>query len=407
MNRSDPEILQTLAQQYLEICHTASQQARRELWRQHHSFKSTPVPIYIRAFAWNEMPDSQCKCVDPFYRHYEDFFRQMLFRSTFDDDFIFEPWVTVEATYITPTAGIWGLEVHWIEGHDPRGARRLDPPLKNPEDIARLIFPHHQIDKIATASRVNQLADAIGTIIPINLSRAPLYRVWNADISTHLGYLRGIEQIMWDIMDRPEWLHQLLQFMRDGILTAQAEAEAQGDWRTGDHVNQAMPYAEELPAPAANSQPVSRKQLWCFCASQETTLIGPAQFNEFMLAYQLPILKNFGLVAYGCCEDLTEKIGVLRQIPNLRRIAVAPAANVARCAEQIGTDYVLSYRPSPTDMVGYGFDPERIQAILQRDLAACRGCFFDITLKDVETVQGDPTRIQRWVKLMRKLTEKF
>ena len=103
-------------------------------------------------------------------------------------------------------------------------------------------------------------------------------------------------------------------------------------------------------------------------AAQELTAVSPAMHDEFMLQYQLPILKPFGLVAYGCCEDLTNKIDMLRQIPNLRRIAVSPFANVARCAEQIGQDYVLSYRPSPADMVGYGFDPDRIRTIMKRDL---------------------------------------
>ena len=91
-------------------------------------------------------------------------------------------------------------------------------------------------------------------------------------------------------------------------------------------------------------------------------------FDEFMLQYQIPIVEKFGLVSYGCCEDLTDKIDVVRQIPNLRRIAVSPMADVAKCAEEIGGDYILSYRPSPTDMVGYDFDPAKIGMLLRRDL---------------------------------------
>jgi hypothetical protein len=127
--------------------------------------------------------------------------------------------------------------------------------------------------------------------------------------------------------------------------------------------------------------------------------------EEFLLRYQLPILEKFGLVAYGCCEDLTNKIDILRRIPNLRRIAVSPFADVAKCAEQIDRDYVISYRPSPTDMVGYGFDEDRIRSILRRDLTACRDCHVDITLKDVETVQGDPTRIHKWVDLTHQVID--
>jgi len=403
----DITILRDLAKRYLEICHKDVQKERRDLWRKHNSLKPTRPLIYVRAFAWQEMPESHLTCEDPFFRHYEDFFRESLFRETFKDDFIFEPWVTVNAAYVTPPEGIWGLPVEWISSDEPRGAKKMDPPIKEPQDARRLIAPHHVIDEEGTARRVAKLRDAIGDIITIDVDRGPLYRMWNGDISTQLARLRGLEQIMWDMMDRPAWLHEVLTFMRDGILQAQEEAERAGDWTLCDHQNQSMPYAEELAAPAANSPSVTRDKLWYFCASQETTLVGPEMFNEFMLQYQIPIISRFGLAAYGCCEDLTRKIPYLKRIPNLRRISVALTADVAKCAEQIGADYVLSYRPSPADMVGYGYDPDRIRRILRRDLAACRECHVDVTLKDVETVQGDHERVRRWVEITRGVIEEF
>lgn len=402
MTPKEKQILRDLARQYREICNTAEQTRRRNLWRQHNSFRFTQPPIYIRSFASGEMEASRCEISDPFFRHYEDFFRDMLFRHTFEDDFIFEPWVTVDAVHRTPPEGLWGLPINWISGDDPRGAKQLDPPIKNPEDFAKMVEARHRIDEAATAEKVAKLEDALGDLVTVNLSRGPAFRVWNGDISTHLCYLRGIEQMMWDIMDRPDWLQELLAFMRDGILRAQTEAEAVGDWGLADHENQAMPYAEELADPAPNQFGKQRQELWYFCASQETTLLGPAQFNEFMLQYQIPIMAPFGLVAYGCCEDLSEKIEYLRQIPNLRRIAVSPMANVARCAEQIERDYILSYRPSPSDMVGFGFDEARIRRILREDFTVLRDSIFDITLKDVETVQSDPTRIRKWVRIVRE-----
>jgi len=408
-NGKDRTVLRDLVQQYLDICSKDVQAERRDLWRQHNSFIRTPVLIYVRAFAWSEMPKSHCGCEDPFYRGYEGFFRRMLFWDTFDDDSIFEPWVTVNAACVTPKEGVWGLPIRWISGDDPRGAKQMDPPIKTPEDAQRMVAPHHVIDEEETARRAARVHDAIGDIITVVVDRAPVYRMWNGDISTLLARLRGLDQIMWDMMDRPEWLHDVLAFMRDGILRTHEEAEKAGDWALCDHQNQAMPYAEELPDPAADGPGVTRDKLWYYSASQETTLIGPRRFDEFMFQYQLPIMEKFGLVAYGCCEDLTRKIDVLRQLPNLRRIGVAPVADVAKCAEQIGEDYILSYRPSPTDMVGYGFDPDRIRRILRADLEACRanGCHVDVTLKDVETVQGDPERIRRWVEIVREEAERL
>jgi hypothetical protein len=190
-------------------------------------------------------------------------------------------------------------------------------------------------------------------------------------------------------------------------MTVHNQAEEAGDWGLCNHQNQAMPYAEELQDPAANAAGVSRKQLWGYQAAQELTAVSPDMHEEFMLNCQIPILEKFGLVAYGCCEDLTHKIDILRKIPNLRRIAVSPFADAPRCAEQIGSDYVISYRPSPADMVSYGFDEDRIRKILTRDLSGCKNGHVDITLKDVQTVQGDSDRVRKWVELTRQIIDEI
>ena len=397
---NDIHVLRDLAKSYLDVCRDPVQDERRALWRRHNSLKPTRPLIYVRAFAWTEMPESVCVCTDPFFRNFENQFRMRLFWNTLRDDSIFEPWVTLPAAQVCQG---WGVDAprHFTE--ETGGSFKVDYPLKELADLERLRLPWHEIDEVKTAGQARKLTDAIGDILPVNIDRGPAYRMWTGDLATDLGYLRGIEHVMTDMLDHPEWLHRLLAFLRDGVLKTHVEAEAAGDWGLGAHQNQAMPYAEELADPAANTNGVKRRQLWGYMAAQELTAVSPAMHDEFMLQYQLPILKQFGLVAYGCCEDLTRKIGLLRQIPNLRRIAVSPFANVARCAEQIGRDYVLSYRPSPADMVSYGFDPARVRSMLTRDLAACRECHVDLTLKDVETVERDPNRVKKWVRVTREV----
>lgn len=207
--------------------------------------------------------------------------------------------------------------------------------------------------------------------------------------------------MMMDMYDEPDALHALLAFMRDGVLRVHREAEEAGDWGLSVHDNQSMPYDLELDDLAPNVRGVKRSQLWGYMAAQEITLVSPEMHDEFMLQYQLPILKEFGLVAYGCCEDLTNKIDILRQVPNLRRIAVAPVADLAKCAEQIGTDYVMSYRPNPADMVCVGFDESKIRKIIGEAARICEGQYWEINLKDVDTVENDPSRLKRWVEIVR------
>jgi hypothetical protein len=402
----DIQILRDLTSRYAELTQQPHQQERRRQWRKLNSLKPERPLIYVRAFAWQEMAESQCKCEDLFLRRFENYLRERLFHSTLGDDFIYEPWLSVEATY--KSRG-WGVEVPHQYSGVPGGSFKLDYPIREEEDFAKLRFPRHEIDEAATQREVERITAAVGDLITINVDRGPAYRMWAADLSSELGYLRGIENFMLDMMDRPEWLHRLLTFMRDGVLAAQEQAEKAGDWGLCDHQNQSMSYALELADPAANRRGVKRKELLDFHASQEFALVGPELWNEFMLEYQKPIMENFALSAYGCCEDLTEKIDMLRQIPNLRIIAVAPRANVRRCAQQIGQDYVMSWRPNPADVICCGFDESFIRRTIRENLSAARagGCHVHINLKDVYTLQGDTTRLKRWVDVARAAADGF
>ena len=407
-NRKDIVVLRDLAKRYAEVCNKDLQDERRELWRKHNSLTRTRPLVYVRWFAArSEITDPQLECEDPFFRGHESTLRHNLFQDTLSDDFILEPWIIQEATRVTPPGGLWGPKIEHIPSTEHRGAWMFDPPIKELDDVSKLVVPRHVIDEEATERNAARLHDAIGDIITINIDRAPAWSKWRADISTDLAHLRGLEQMMWDMVDNPQWLHGLLAFMRDGILAAQAEAEAAGDWHLCDHQNQAMPYAQELPDPQADGGSVTRGQLWTFVASQETTEVSPAMFDEFMVSYQAPIAEKFGLTAYGCCEDLTRKIDVLRKISNLRRIAVAPRADVRRCAEQIGDDYVLSWRPSPAEHVCCGFDPDYVRRAVHEALEVSKGCHVDITLKDIETVEHQPERLREWARIVREVADEY
>jgi hypothetical protein len=400
----DIAILRSLAEQYAQATAHPRQDELRQLWRDHNSLKPTRPLVWVRSGGFEgEIPEiAKRECTDEFYKSYEGFFRDQLYRFALGDDSIQEPYVSVRASFKSHG---WGIEGGARE-HDGYSFKITNYPLKSLDDIDKLRPPRHEIDEAATALRAEQLADAIGDILPIDIDRSPIYRNWWADISSDLGELRGIEQFMLDMMDEPEKLHRLLAFMSDGIVTAQQQAEDAGDWGLSAHFNLSMPYANELPDPAANT-PATRSDLWCFMCAQEYTLVSPAMHEEFLLRYQMPIMAPFGMVCYGCCEDLTNKIDMLRAIPNLRRIGVTPTANLAKCVDQIGTDYAISYRPNPAQMVCVGFDESFVRRELTEALEIARGTHIAIALKDISTIQNDPSRITNWVNIAREVVESF
>lgn len=121
--------LRDLARRYVNMCQHPDQDERRQLWRQHNSLKSTRPPIYIRAFAWQEMPEAELRCQDPLWRSYEDFFRRHLFWDGLGDDSIFEPWVTVRAEH---NCSGWGVQAERRRTEDLHGSFKVDYPIKEP-----------------------------------------------------------------------------------------------------------------------------------------------------------------------------------------------------------------------------------------------------------------------------------
>ena len=305
----DINILRELSKEVIEIANQPIQDERRNLWRKHNSFKRVRPPIYMRAFAFNEIFDPRkLKCKDPLLRSFEHYFHLMKYRDTVGDDFIIEPWLTVNAVFDPSIENRWGVRVGLGEKVQHGGAAAFKPELLEEKDFEKLVVPQHKINEEATKDHFDRLHNAVGDIMEIHVDRGPMLSFWTGDISTDLAKMRGLEQIMWDAYDRPEWLHKLLGFMRDGILKVHEETEKANDFSYASHQNQAMTYAEELRDPTPNVYGAKRKELWWYMASQEFTTFGPDMYYEFLLQYQIPIAEKFGLLAYGCCEDLTKKI---------------------------------------------------------------------------------------------------
>ena len=408
---SDSAILRNLAKRYLEFCNSDENAEKRDLWRRHNSLEPTrPLLLAMTRTHFDTAPESRCVVGDEFLRLFERVLRWRIYQAECGDDTVFEPFLVHSATMIFPVEGAerWGVEWRRISAGERKGWL-IDPPLKTLEDIDRLVQPPHRVDEEDSERGRAKLQEALGDVLPVVLDRGPILREYPGDLSTDVAFLRGLEQIMWDMTDNPEWLHRLMGFLRDGELNNHEQCEHAGDFRALNSNNQSMPYCRELPGPSASTEPVERKDLWWFMAAQEFALISPQMHEEFLLRYQIPVLEKFGLTAYGCCEDLTGKIDILRKIPNLRRISITPWADVAGCAEQIGTDYVVSWRPNPATTVCVGFDEDRIRTDTREAFGAFRrhGCVMDVTLKDVQTVEGEAWRVKEWCRIVRECAEEY
>jgi hypothetical protein len=111
---------------------------------------------------------------------------------------------------------------------------------------------------------------------------------------------------------------------------------------------------------------------------------------DFALKHEMRWLERWRLTYYGCCEPLDVKMSILREIPNLRKISVSPWVNSERAVEEIGTDYVVSRKPTPAWLAEDVWRPETARADLVQFLEVAKGCHVEVIMKDVSTVRYEP-----------------
>lgn len=74
-------------------------------------------------------------------------------------------------------------------------------------------------------------------------------------------------------------------------------------------------------------------------------------------------------------------------------------------AGELGRDTVYSRKPNPTLISTGRFDEDTIRADLRKTLTVAKDCRVEIIMKDVHTLNNDPTRLPRWVEIAREEME--
>ena len=407
-NNIDKNILRELAKQVAEIAAHPHQSTYREMWTRHNRLeKVKPMVLVFPEGAWQELlPQSVLQCEDGLARAIEWHFRHVIYRwENLRDDNVIEPWLKVGLAWSSTG---WGLAPTTKPSTTARGAFAFDPQIKELDDIKKLKFPELIIDEEQTQRNFEILNDAVGDILQVKIHRR--IGMWGeSSIIYVFSQLRGLEQMMLDMVDKPEWFHEVMNFFTEGTMHwfDQVEAYDKLDLaNTDDYVGSGgVAYTDELPVPDFDGR-VRLKDLWGFAEAQEISQVSPDMCEEFVYQYQRKVLARFGLNCFGCCEPVTDRMEYVKKIPNLRRVSISPWADLKIAAEQLQDKYIFSWKPNPAMMVG-NFDPDRIRKNIREALEIADGCVFEMILKDTHTVENDHSRLSSWVQIANEETSKY
>jgi hypothetical protein len=383
---------------------------RRRLWLRHAALNGErPMILAETGGVLDELvPLDSLLCQESWARELERGLREIIFRyEDVQDDFVIQPYIDYAWQVVISDFGVDTKLIHG-ENAGKRGSYRWEAPIKNlNDDLDHLHFRNLKVDREQTNLWAEFLNDHFGDILPVRL-RASYW--WTTGLTWTAINLIGLEALMMAMYDNPDGLHRLMGFLRDeclhfitwfedeGLLNLNNEADYVGSGTQG--------WTSELPKNGVTkSSHVKLSDLWGLSESQETVGISPKMFEEFIFPYQLPVISRFGLSYYGCCEPVHTRWHVIKKIPNLRRVSVSPWCDEEIMADGLGKDYIYCRKPNPTLISTGYFDDDAIRADIRTTSHFASGCNLEFAMKDVHTLNNEPSRLGRWVKLAHQVCQ--
>ena len=407
ITKEDRKILRDLAKRVAEIAELPIMEERRNMWKQHNQLKRVrPMILVFPEGSWRELlPESVLQCQGESARQIEWELRRRIYQyeNIHDDSVIEKKWTVRKVIKNTG----WGLEPRHKPSSQNTGAWGFDPVISDYNDLKKLRFPEVIYDEKETIRRLEEAQYLFGDILDVQLKGI-------SHISFHLMaiycQLRGLEQVMLDMYENPDMLHEAMAFLEEGHrrLIQQYIDLNLLSLNNDDtyHSSGGVGYTDELPKPDYNPNRIRPCDMWASAESQEMAQVSPEKHYEFVMQYEKRLLEPFGLNGYGCCEDLTNKLDYVFTIPNLRRISISPWANVDKCAEKLGNKYIFSWKPNPSYLVG-NFDSEAIREYIKHTLDVTKDCVIEIILKDTHTCENHPERFTWWTDIAQDLVKDY
>ena len=405
LTREEKDALRRLGETCAELGRKDLETEKADLWRALNDKKSVRPMLWINEIPWHEMDidgELRLSTSHPWARELEASLRRTIYQAKhMPGDMVVNDFLECPKVFHSSGFGIMEkVETRYTDAKSDIYSRRFEIQIKEPGDIEKIIIPKITYLKKATEHRYAAMQDLFGDICEVRLVGQThiWYTPWD-----YLIRWWGVEEAMADLVMRPDMVHAAYERMVDAWLSEIEQLEGL-DLLSLDNNNTRIGsggygYVSDLPGEDFDPDHVKPANMWGCSNSQIFTSVSPGMHWEFAVEHDLRWLKKFGLTYYGCCERLDIKMDVMRRIPNLRKLSVSPWCDSARAVSEIGRDYVISRKPSPSAFAREKFQLDEAERELRGFLDLARDCHTEIILKDISTVNKDPRRLWEWEKM--------
>ena len=412
VSQKDKQILRELAAKYMEFATLPVQKDKINLWKALNRSKMQRPMVCIDQLPWNELNVSNeltCLVEDPFWREIEQDMRSKIYKWThFPVDMVLEPYITIPKSVHNSGYGL-GPVIDRIELSEGTTAasQHFTRVLNDYEGIEKIKDIKFTVDDVQSKTWMDEAIEIFDGTAPIKQGHGIQF---NLSLWDYLTELLSIEDAYYEIIDRPEFIHACMERMTQSVIAGIRQAN---ELKINDDIiNQchcSYIYTDELlPNAGVGNGPVSQN-CWAFGMAQLFTSVSPKTTEEFELPYITRMAENFGMIYYGCCDRLDDRLDIIKRIPNVKKVSCSPWSNRDKFAEKIGNKLIMSNKPSPSFLATNNVDWDIIKADLQHTVNAAKAnnVNLELILKDISTVNLQPERLTRWAEIAMEVVESY
>ena len=369
--------------------------------------------VWINEICWNEMnvaDELTLQCDDAWAQGIETDLRRLLYQwRHLPADMVVDEYIACPLVIHSSGFGLQeDVDIVRTSETSEVVSRHFHPLIVNPEDVEKIQMPRVTHDRAETDARFDLMSGIFADILPV--CKVGIKGRWFAPWDELVRWW-GVEDAMRDLVDRPEMVEAAITRLVDAYLCELDQWEELNLLTRNDDNTRigsgGYGYTSQLPGETLDPSHPHTANLWGCATAQIFGSVSPRMHWEFALKHEMRWLQRWGITYYGCCEPLDVKMGILRRIPNLRKVSTSPWVNVDRAIKEIGGDYVMSRKPSPAVLATDVFNPETAREDLTAFLDKARGCHVEIIMKDISTVRNDPQRLWAWEKLAMAVVEHY
>ena len=400
------DVLKKLAEEWVEIADLPIHKEKAVLWQKLNDLESERPMVWINEIPWHEMNynnELTIRCKNNWAKSQEDIMRKTLYQwRHMPGDMILNPWLDCPLSIHSTDFGmIEDVDLAITDNTSDVVSRHFNVQINDIDDLEKIKMPKITHNEKATELRFQAMNEIFSDIIPVK--KQGQTHIW----FTPWDYLIrwwGVQEAMMDLILRPDMVHAFYEKMVQAWMVELDQFESQNllslDCNNTRIGSGGYGHTKEMPGDYFNPDLVKAQNMWGCSNAQIFSDVSPEMHWEFAIEHDLKWMKRWKMTYYGCCEPLAGKGHLLKKIPNLRKVSCSPWNDTRKAIDELGSDYVLSRKPSPAIFALSDFDPAQARKEIREFLDQTEGnCHIEMIMKDISTVKYDPKRLWDWEKI--------